>query len=265
MSFVPVVPLPGPAGWAFLQRTRDTQQTAFEAQPRIQRNISEFEKRIASITSAEDLVGNRNLMEVALGAFGLDGDINNRFLIEKVLSSDTQDRTSLVNRFADKRYLSLSRAFGFGDAGGARTGDDGFARRIVDAYRNRQFEIAAGEVDPDMRLALGFSRDLAEIASRPSLSNDGMWFTIMSNPPVRKVFESALGLPKSFAAIDLDQQIGEFKSRSRQAFGTDDVKALSASDRSPEIVDKFLVRSQIDAISTVGFSSASIALALLQS
>lgn len=265
MSFVPFVPMSGQAGWAFLQRTRDAQQTAFESQPRIQRNIAEFEKKIASVTSAAELVKDRNLMEVTLGAFGLDDDVNNRFLIEKVLSSDTLDRSSLVNRFADKRYLSLSRAFGFGDAGGARTADEGFASRIVDAYRTRQFEIAAGEVDPDMRLALGFSRDVAEIASRQSLSNDGMWFTIMSNPPVRRVFESALSLPKSFGALDLDQQLGEFKSRSRQRFGTDDVTTLSQSDKSAEIVDKFLVRSQIDAISTAGFSGASIALALLQS
>lgn len=265
MSFVPVIPLSGQAGWAFLQRTRDAQQTAFEAQPKIQRNIAEFEQKISQIGSAEELVKNRNLLEVALGAFGLGDDINNRFLIEKVLSSDTLDSSSLVNRFADKRYLSLSKTFGFGDLGGARTGDTGFAQRIVDAYRTRQFEIAAGEVDPDMRLALGFARDASEIASTPSLSNDGMWFTIMSNTPVRRVFESALGLPRSFGALDLDQQLGELKSRSRQRFGTDDVSKLTTAEKSAEIVNKFLVRSQIDSISTASLSGASVALALLQS
>ena len=265
MSFVPVIPFQGQAGWAFLQRTRDAQQTAFEAQPRIRRNIAEFEQKIASVKSAQDLVSDRNLLEVALGAFGLDGDINNRFLIEKVLSADTGDQTSLVNRFADKRYLALSRAFGFGEPGAIRTGDAGFADRIVEAYRTRQFEIAAGEVDPDMRLALGFNRDLSEIAARQTLSNDSKWFTVMASPPLRSVLESALGLPSSFGALDLDQQLGEFKSRSRQRFGTDDIAALSAPDTAAAIVDRFLLLAQIDSISTSGYSGASVALALLQS
>lgn len=264
MSFAPVIPLPGLGGYAFLQRTREDQQQAFDAQPRIRRNVDAFAERIGSISTAAELVDDRQMLEVALGAFGLDEDINNRYLIEQILASNTSDPASLASRFSDKRYIALSRAFGFGDIPGGRVAGEGFADRIVTSYRERQFETAAGEIDPNMRLALGFDRDLADIAARQTLSADGKWFTVMATPPLRQVFETALGLPKSFGTLDLDQQLGEFKTRARKIFGTDDIAALAAPDVTPEIVEKFLVRAQIQEISANGLSGASIALSLLQ-
>ena len=68
MSFQPVIPAGGYAGWTFLNRTREVQQSAFEASPQISRDVAAFEERIGSITSAEELVGDRQLLRVALGA-----------------------------------------------------------------------------------------------------------------------------------------------------------------------------------------------------
>ncbi len=78
MTFQPVVPLGGYAGWAFLNRTQTAQQSAFDESATIVRQTSYFEENIGNITTAEDLVNDRRLLEVALGAFGLDEDINNK-------------------------------------------------------------------------------------------------------------------------------------------------------------------------------------------
>ena len=153
-------------------------------------------------------------MQVALGAFGLDEDLNNKFLIARILESDTASRDSLTSRFADKRYQSLSSAFGFGNESGPRISEPGFADRIVEAYRTRKFEIAVGDQAPDLRLAMGIERDLGNLATQPNLSADGAWFGVMANKPLRRVFETALGLPQSFGTLDLDRQLSTFRQRS---------------------------------------------------
>ena len=264
MSFSPIVPLPGLAGWDFLNRTRGTQQAAHDAQPRIERNVEAFTSRIATIRTAADLVADRQIMEVALGAFGLDEDIGSKYFIEQILSSDLSDSTSLASRFTDKRYQSLAAAFGFGAPDGPYTNDTSFAADIVSAYKGRQFEISIGDTAPDMRLALGFERDLKDIAAGTG-SNDAKWFNVMANSPVRNVIQTALGLPVSFASLDLDQQLGEFKSRSQKVFGTANVIDLSTPENVEEIIDRFLTRSQIEELASSSLSGASVALALLQS
>ncbi|PZX15068.1 uncharacterized protein DUF1217 [Palleronia aestuarii] len=264
MSFQPVVPFSGTAGYAFLQRTRESQQAAFEQAPLIKRNVEAFRDRIASITSAEELVADRQLLEVALGAFGLDEDINNKYFIEKILSSDTEDPKSLASKFSDKRYSAMAKAFGFGDANGPSLDVAGFADRITDAYQDRQFEIAVGESDSNMRLAMSFERELATINDQTELSDNARWYSVMASPPLRKVFETALGLPQSFGTLDLDRQLTEFRDRAERVFGTSDVTDFADPDMQKEALRLFLVRGQIaDGQSQMG-SGASIALTLLQ-
>jgi Protein of unknown function (DUF1217) len=263
MTYTPVIPTGGIGGFAYLKRTREAQQAALEASPQVQRNVAAFRERIASVASAEELVADRQLLTVALGAFGLGEDINSKYLIRKILESDPSDPKSLVSRYADKRYRALSESFGFGAAPGGQVRSEGFADRIVSRYADRQFEIAAGEVDGDMRLALAFGRDLNEVVNREGLSDNGKWFTIMATPPLRSVFETALGLPGSIGQLDLDRQLVDFRERAERVFGTSDVAELSDPKMQDRIVRDFLVRSQLKSIMSASYSPATAALALL--
>lgn len=263
MTFSAVVPFGGYGGYAFLERTRERQQEVMEATPQIDRATEAFRERIGAVGSAAELVADRELLQVALGAFGLDDDLGNKFLVQKILESDTTDKTSMAVRFSDRRYTALADAFGFGNEGGARTGEAGFADRILGSFTDRQFEIAAGDVDVDMRLALGFGRDVAEVAA-DSKSDDARWFTLMGTPPLRKVMETALGLPASFGQLDLDRQLGEFRSRAQERFGTSDLSELSEPGKAEEVVRRFLVMSEIEKLSAASLSAGSAALALLQ-
>jgi hypothetical protein len=120
MSFSPIVTGTGLNGWSFLQRTRDQQQAAFEQSPLIARDRARFTEKIQSIQTSEQLMDNRELLRVALGAFGLDEDINNRAFIQRVLDSDLSSSTSLANRLADKRYLALAQTFNFAGTSGPK-------------------------------------------------------------------------------------------------------------------------------------------------
>jgi len=261
MTYQPVIPIGGVAGWAFLQRTRATQQSAFDASPAIQRDTAYFAQSIGDVTTAQQLTDDRRLLKVALGAFGLDGDIGNKYFIRKVLEDGSLDSTALAQKLSDKRYLEFSRAFGFGDYATPSTQISDFGTKIVSAYKERQFEIAVGAQDQDLRLAIGLSRDLGEILNKTT-TPDGMWYSVMGNPPLRKVFETALGLPPTFGALDLGQQLSGFRDKARAAFGDSEIAQFSNPENASALNRLFLARSQINA-GQGSLSGGAIALMLL--
>jgi hypothetical protein len=235
MSFQPTIPLPGIAGWRFLERTQASQQAAFEKGPELARDIAYFEEKIAGVTTAAELVADRRLLKVALGAFGMGGEIDKKAFVRKVLEEGTTDPASLANR--------LTTAFGFGDAGGARTGEVGFAAKIVAAYKTRAFEAAVGEADNSMRLAMNFRREIAELAAQGE--NGASWFTILGSKPLREVFEKAYGLPAQFGQIDIDQQREVLVDKTGGLFGGDTVAVFKEPAAVEKVITRFLARAQV--------------------
>lgn len=262
MNFQPVLPFSGIAGWNFLERTRENQQEAFNSSTVIQRDTDYFRDNIGGITTAKDLVADRRLLSVALGAFGLDDDINNKFFVQKILEDGTLTTDALANRLSDKRYHALSKAFGFGDFSVANTQLSDFPDKIITAFQNRQFEVSIGEQNENMRLAMGIERDLGDILDKDTTEN-GRWFNVLGNPPLRKVFQTALGLPASMATTDLDQQLKSFRERSDSIFGGSEVSQFSDADKKEKLVNLFLIRAELGANSSSS-SPGSIALTLLQ-
>lgn len=261
MTFQPVIPISGYAGWRFLQRTLDTQKEAFVQTTTFQRQTDYFRENIGKVTSAEELVADRRLLQVALGAFGLDEDIGNKAFIQKILEDGTLAADALANRLSDKRYAALSREFGFGDLG-SRTNLSTFADKLLSRFEDRQFERAVGDVNGDMRLALNLSSGLGDIFDQ-GLSEGAEWFAVMGSPPVRTIFETALGFPSSFGAIDIDQQRTQFKERSQSVFGTDKVADFADPALQERLIRLYLVRSEATAFASS--SAGSVALNLLQS
>ena len=263
MSYTPAIPLDGYAGWAFLTRTRTAQMEAFVSSPTLQRDEAYFRDRISGIATAEELVADRRLLSVALGAYGLDADIDNKYFIRKVLEDGTLDPGALANKLADKRYLEFSKAFGFGDFATPNTRLSDFADTILERYRTRSFEAAVGEQRDEMRLALNAQRELATLAGR-SLTDDARWFTVMGSAPLREVFQTALGLPSAFAAIDLDQQLATFRDRAESVLGSSEISMFGDKGKIEELIRVFLVRAEAQSNSTV-YSAQTTALTLLQS
>ncbi|MGC3938121.1 DUF1217 domain-containing protein [Roseobacter sp. EG26] len=260
--FTPVIPTTGLSGWRFLQRTYDVQFEAFSQSTQLNRITDNFAEKIGEIKTAEELVADRQVLEVALGAFGLQDDINNKYFIQKILDEGTTNEDSLANRFSDQRYADFSKAFGLGPGEESRLKLDGFAAEIIEKFRANSFEVATGEQDDNMRIALFAQRELAELAES-DVSNDTKWFLIMGQPPLRSLFEKALNLPESFGQVDIDQQLTVFKQRATSVFGSADLEQFADPDAIDDVITKFIVRSQLAAFNS-STSSASIALTLLQ-
>ncbi|KPP83523.1 MAG: Protein of unknown function (DUF1217) [Rhodobacteraceae bacterium HLUCCO07] len=262
MAFQPVIPSGGLVGWRFLQQTRPTQEAAFRAAPAIQRDTEYFKERIGRIDTAAELVSDRRLLSVALGAFGLQDDIDNRYFVQRMLEDGTIKPDALANRMADDRYKSFSKAFGFGDFSVPRSKLSDFADGIVDRYLSKSFEVAVGDQQEEMRLALNAQSELPRIAGEGG-TNETKWFRVMGNAPLRKVFEVALGLPGSFGQIDLDKQLEIFRDKADRQFGSSEIDEIATPESLDRIIQRFLVRSQID--TGPANTAGSIALTLLQS
>lgn len=260
MSYVPAIPLSGYAGWTFLNRTMSSQTTALTTTAQYKRDEDYFRANIGKIDTAEQLVKDRRLLAVALGAFGLDNDINNKFFIQKVLQDGTLNTDALSNRLADKQYQKLSQAFGFGDFSVPSTKLSDFADKILVRYKARQFEAAVGTLNNDFRLALNLQRELPDIAGRTSSSEDAKWFSVMGSTPLRTVFQTALGLPSSTASLDLDQQLTIFKSRARSQFGSETVSQFSEPGAMEKLLKRYLLRSELQSYSQSGVASTALTL-----
>jgi len=218
-----------------LQRTLNRQVQNFNSSAQIEREATYFRDNIAKSTTAQDLVADRRLLKVALGAFGLEDDLSKKAYILKVLQEGTDSGSAFANRIADKRYRSFASAFGYGNAGGAKVTSSGFSSGIVKDYKERQFEVAVGKADESMRLALSFNREIRSYANSAS-TDKTVWLQILGNPPLRAVFETAFGLPNTFSQLDIDQQRHVFQDKTAEIFG----KTAVAVFRQPENVNKLL-------------------------
>lgn len=262
MTFQPVLALGGYAGWGFLKRTMAVQQTVQQANPTNQRDETYFREKIPKIDTADQLVSDKRLLRIALTAFGLEGDVNSAAFIRKVLQDGTLKEGTLSSRLANKQYEKLSAAFGFGDFSVPRSKLSDFSDKILKQFRDRQFEAAVGSQNNTYRLALNAEREIPAIAGR-TLSENGKWFTVLGNPPLRELFQTALGLPASFASIDLDQQVSVLKKRVDAAFGSATVTQFSDPARMEALTRRFLLQADAKSLATTT-SPAAVALQLLR-
>ena len=261
--YQPVLISSGLVGWQFLQRTYDQQFETFNQSPALKRDTDYFAENIENIKSAEELVSDRRLLTVALGAFGLDDDINSRFFIEKMLSEGTTAEDSLANRFTDSRYREFSAAFGLGPGEEQGASRPGFADDIVARFQANSFEIATGEQDETLRIALYAERTLPDVVGGTG-SEAEKWFSIMGQTPLRNLFETAFGLPKEFGQADIDFQLSEFEDRAQRFFGVSDPAEFAEPEMLERLVTSYMAQSQLREYGA-GATGAQIALTLLQS
>lgn len=260
MTFTPIIPASGVIGLRLLSQTQETQRAVFDQQPQLARDVAYFTEKIAEVRTAEDLVGDRRLLRVALGAFGLDDEIDKGAFIRKILEEGSEDREAFANRLVDPRYVNFTRAMGFGDILGARTGDVGFAAGITSAYKERQFELAVGEQDSSLRLALNFRREIQTYANASDPEGTA-WFSAMGDLPVRTVFEGAFGLSSSFGQLDIDRQRDELKDLNNKFFGSKSLEVFKDGAEVENLINRFLVRRSIEegpSPSTNGFTALTL-------
>jgi hypothetical protein len=260
MSYQPVLPVTGVAGWTLLKRTLPAQQAAFDKSAVTAREVKYFEENIGKATTAEALVKDPILLKVALGAFGLSDEYDKKAYIQKALEGGTEDPKAMANRIVDRKYRDMAGAFGFGDSKGAQTGDADFTKEVVSRYRVRQFEQAVGALDGSLRIAMNFDREAAQLAAMP-LTDRAAWTRVLGDVPIRTVIEKAMGLPKQFSQLDVDRQLDVLQDKSARLL-PDGVRSLADPAIRERIIRTYLARDQAEQFTAQMGGSA--ALSILQ-
>ncbi|WP_149587171.1 DUF1217 domain-containing protein [Tabrizicola flagellatus] len=262
MSFQPVLPQSGYSGWVFLKRTMERQQAVQKSLPVQQRDEAYFRDRIGKADTAEKLVSDKRLLRIALTAFGLEGDVNSKAFIQKVLEGGTLKEGSLANKLANKQYQKFAAAFGYGDFPVPRTRISTFPDEILSQYHTRSFEKDIGAQNNTYRLALNAEREIPDLAGKPT-SEKAKWYSLLGNPPLREMMQTALGLPKSFAAIDIDQQVSTIQAKTEAAFGSSGLVQFRDPAKLDALIRRFILRSEMQD-QAAALSPAAAALSLLR-
>ncbi|SFD98673.1 DUF1217 domain-containing protein [Roseivivax sediminis] len=224
-----------------------------EAQERIGNLITATQKATRQAADVDGLFKDARLMLATTNFFGLPQGASEARFAQIVLRSYEGGQNAGIEFTDDPRYRALYDAMNFQPEPAGRTYPPGFGEAITEAYLERQFEISVGEIDPELRIAMSLERELADVVSRVS-TNDARWYAVMASKPLRAAFETTFGLPQSFAALDLDRQLGDLKERSARQFGTSRLADLVSSDTIDTLRQRYLT-----AVSTAATDNAAAA------
>ncbi len=216
--FTPAIGLTGLAGWKVFERTQENQFNAYVSQKSIERDIAYFRSEISDVVKPGDILEDRRLLSIVLTAYGLEDEIDKRAIIRRVMEDGVIDPKAFANRLNDPRWKAFARDFDFSPGLSPPAALASIHDRIVESFKQRGFERAVGEADPNMRLALNFKREIKAIAASANVERSG-WLQVMAQKPLRAVIEGALNLPASIGTLDLDRQRATFEERAEKAFG----------------------------------------------
>jgi hypothetical protein len=259
MPLTPVIPTTGVAGWSFLQRTLEQQTEVFNRSPDIALQLEYFEENIGAVETLDDLMGDRRLLQVALGAFGLEEELDKGAFVRKMLEEGTEDSSAFAVRINNSDYIDLVEFVGVDSEGGVSFSESDIAT-MKSQFQRQSFETEVGTVNDTMRLALNFEREIADIAGQ-DLSENAGWFRAIGSIPLRTVIEGAFNLPEEFSALDIDRQKEILSDNANKLFGEKTVDVFSDPENVQTMINRYLLREQINSgpsASTPGYAALSI-------
>lgn len=192
------------------------------AEPKVARDTAYYQANIGNADSIEKFLGDRRLFTYAMKAFGLESMTYAKAFMRKVLTEGVANENSFANTLSDRRYREFAKAFNFEAYGSAATVFEAAGQGTVDRYVRQTLEERAGQQNEGVRLALYFQRKALEGLSP---------FGILGDTALTKVVQTALGLPASISAIDIDKQAELIADRL-------DLQSL----KEPAALNKFIVR-----------------------
>lgn len=95
-----------------------------------------------------------------------------------------------------------------------------------------------------LRFALNARRELQEMGNRTS-NDKTLWYEVLGSPPLRKVFEGALGFGTAYGRLPIDRQYEEFTRATERTLGSSSFKDPPEPKAIDRLVQNYMVRSQI--------------------
>ena len=242
---IPITGVSTNIGLSLVDATRDRQLEVLRDSVEHSRAISAFRERISSVQSVEQLIEDRELYVFVMKAFDLEDQIFGKAMIRKVLESDINERTALVNRLTDPRFREMHEVMGFGAVGteNSNTSSLIWQEQMVDRYLETKFINNVAEQNANVGVVLEFRRKVGDI-EKP--------LDILKDREIAEFIRRALGLPDEIAQLSLDRQKEIITSRL-------DLNTLKDPSQIEKLVRKYVALS--DALNPEGvFQNASVIL-----
>lgn len=247
-------------GWAFLQASQERQQATFESSSDIKRDVDGLRETLSEPFTLDTLMGDRQLLRPVLQSFGLEGEIDKGAFVRRIISDGPDDPKGFARRLNNDDFIALAETFQ-ADADGFIRLSDSRIEDLIQNYEDRAFQIAVGDQEPDLRLALNFKSEIADMANGAA-SDTSFWYKVIGNSPVMEVFKSAFILPTGFENLDVDKQADYLQKRAEQVIGNDPRSVLATEDGMQTTIRKFLLQRQMEN-GPDAFTPGASALALL--
>lgn len=162
-----------------------------------------YQERIQSIDTVRELLADRDVIDVVIGAYGLDPEEVTDDFLKQVFASDLSDPKSFVNQQPDSRWAELVASFNF-DANGNLTRETigtvqqrGETLETVNKYLRQTLEETEGASNEAVRLALYFERTAPNITDA---------YGLIADDALMAVFRTTFGFSDEFSNMDVDQQ-----------------------------------------------------------
>ncbi|PFG61892.1 uncharacterized protein DUF1217 [Thioclava sp. ES.031] len=189
-----------------IDRTQAKQLDQLAQEPQHARAISRFREKIANIHTAADLVGDYDTYSFVMKAFDLKDQMFGKAMMREILSSDSADKTSLVNRLTDPRFRKLYDALGFTNGGTANTNTSSTAwqDKIVDQYVSQQFINGESDQNPTVGSVLEFRQKVGGLKT---------WYSVLKDKDTAQFMRTALGIPNDVVKLDVERQKQIFEDK----------------------------------------------------
>lgn len=206
-----------------VDRTQDRQLEQVRSAPQHARAIETFRERMGDVETVDDLMNDQELYVFMMRAFDLEDQIFGKGLMRKVLESDADDKTSLVNKLTDPRIKALHEALDFREGGklNFNTLSSRWREEMVDLYVERQVINGHKETNGPVGEILEFRKKAPEISS---------WFDVFKDKSLYAFMRTALGMPESVVKMDIDKAADLFE-RKFALEGFKDPKELAKLER----------------------------------
>jgi len=193
-------------GLALVDATRDRQITSIRNSAQGAREINTFRERIGNIQTVDQLLEDQELYAFVMKAYDLENQIFGKALMAKVLKSDINDSTSLVNRLTSQRFKDIHQGLDFstGGIGNTNTFNPAWQEEMVERFLERQFINMQADQNETIGTVLEFRKQAGSITSP---------FDFLKSAKLSDFIRTAVGIPSEAAGLNIDKQAALIENR----------------------------------------------------
>lgn len=258
MAFQPVIPMSGLGGWKFLQSTYDRQLANHADSPQVRRDRDYMTEKLSGSITVEDFIRDKRLLRTALTAFGLAGEEWKGGFINKVLKEAADPDSTFLKRLNNPKYTDFAKALT--PVNGRIELDEESLARMAVRFEAQAFNLAVGDVDDTMRLALNYQSEIGDVVGE-GLSERAMLFRLLGDLPVATVLKTALNLPESTTKLPIERQADILKSSLQKFLGIRDIAEIAKPEHAEKLIERFHIMSSVKngpSMSTPGVAALSL-------